>query len=63
MAKKKSRRKRKKTGKVLRLIAGIMGAISFGMAVYKYILSIVLRQVFEKIFMPISISLFWMVHR
>ena len=37
MAKKKSRRKRKKTGKVLRLIAGIMGAISFGMAVYMLI--------------------------
>lgn len=33
-SKKKSRRRRKKTGKVLRLIAGIMGAITFGMEVY-----------------------------
>ncbi len=32
--KKKSRRRRKRTGKVLRLIAGIMGAITFGMEVY-----------------------------
>ena len=34
MTKKKSRRRRKRTGKVLRLIAGIMGAITFGMEVY-----------------------------
>ena len=39
MTKKKSRRRRKRTGKVLRLIAGIMGAITFGMAVYMLILA------------------------
>ena len=37
--KKKSRRRRKRTGKVLRLIAGIMGAITLGMAVYMLILT------------------------
>ena len=39
MTKKKSRHRRKRTGKVLRLIAGIMGAITFGMAVYMLILA------------------------
>ena len=38
MAKKKSRRRRKRMGKVLWLIAGIVGAITFGMAVYMLIL-------------------------
>lgn len=39
MTKKKSRRRRKRTRKVLCLIAGIMGAITFGMVVYMLILA------------------------
>lgn len=39
MAKKKSRRRRKRSRKILWLIAGIMGAITFGMAVYMLILA------------------------
>ena len=39
MAKKKSRRRRKRSRKILWLIAGIMGAIAFGMAVYMLILA------------------------
>lgn len=39
MEKKKSRRRRKRTRKVLWLIAGIIGAITFGMAVYMLILA------------------------
>ena len=38
MVKKKSRRRRKRSRKILWLIAGIMGAITFGMAVYMLIL-------------------------
>ena len=38
MTKKKSRRRRKRSRKILWLIAGIMGAITFGMAVYMLIL-------------------------
>lgn len=39
MTKKKSRRRRKRSRKILWLIAGIMGAIAFGMAVYMLILA------------------------
>ena len=39
MTKKKSRRRRKRSRKILWLIAGIMGAITFGMAVYMLILA------------------------
>jgi len=39
MTKKKSRRRRKRSRKILWLIAGIMGAIAFGMAVYMLILT------------------------
>ena len=39
MTKKKSRRRRKRSRKILWLIAGIMGSIAFGMAVYMLILA------------------------
>ena len=39
MAKRKSRRRKKKTRKFLWLIAGITAAITFGMAVYMLILA------------------------
>ena len=39
MTKKKSRRRKKRTGKVLWLIAGILGAIIFSVVVYMLILA------------------------